>query len=388
MVKYKIDLKPFIRVSKSGVRTIIGKMLDFSQKVEYHYTIDAEICRNQLKCPFASAYLDLQRQIELEREKNSPNLQTIYDAKQRMIEIAKSCAAMGCTHSKTTKIYTNEKKRYGLYNKEFSNRRLPKSIIRTYLLLFSIPQETLGELHFIKNISIDVLASALGVCRETARKSLDTLAAFNYITLSHASSHGHYNIIINEYDSMHLPAEKGGTGYFTISSEMMEEILSISNVNALRLEILKLLKGDDDSLRAIAMSEYKIADLKTMMPAHTNYPSNYMKLDKQPSLFDTTIINKRLCFSLKSKYSLRISLDDYLVPLFDEFTQYAAALNLHLNPFHIENICELAREYTVNNIKSSLTKISADYSGKFNKIINFGALLRTYCRKNFIKIAA
>lgn len=381
-------MKPFIRISKSGIRSIIGKMLDYSEKIDYRYSINTDACSNQMKCPFANSYLDLKNQIEQERSKKMPDLNVIYDATQRMKDIASSCAAMGCPYSKVERIYTSDKKRYNLYNKDFANRRLPKSMIRTYLLLFSIPQETLGELHFIKNISVDVLASVLNVCKETARKSLETLAAFNYITLSHASSHGHYNIIIREYDSMHLPAEKGGTGYFTISSEMMHEILSINNVNALRLEILKLLKGDDDSLKSVNMSEYKIADLKNVMPSHTNYAYQYTKLDSQPSLFHTTIIDNRLHFTLKSKYNLRICLDDYVVSLMDDFKQYTAALGLTLNSFQIENVCDLAREYTVNNIKSSLTKISIDFKDKFNSILNLGALLRSYCRKNFIKIAA
>lgn len=386
---YVVDMKPLMRISKYGVRNIIGKMLDYSEKYEYTYTLDTTKCKELMHCPIAKEYESLKETIQAEKTKAVPDMAVIVDASERMKEIASSCAASHCSFCQVTKRYVNDRKRYNMYNENYANRRLPKSMIRTYLYLYSLPQEVLGGMHFIRDISIELLSSELGLCRATVTKSIETLSAFNYITVSHSSSHDAYNIIINDYDTMHLPASKGGTGYFTITSDMMRDILKISNVNALRLEILKLLKCDDDTLHNVSLSEYKIKDLGNIMPAHTNYPGLYQDInEKQPSLFISEVKDGKLHFSLKSGYSLRISSDDFIINSYDEIEAHVKIIGLNIDRITLLNVCELSREYTINNIKCSLSQLVADYKLSFSDIHNFGALLRTYCRKNFIRTAA
>lgn len=80
-----------------------------------------------------------------------------------------------------------------------------------------------------------------------------------------------------------------------------EKILSITNVNALRLEILKLLKVMMIRCITQILPEYKLKDLGNIMPAHTNYPGTYQKLQThQPSLFLADIVDGRLHFTLKA----------------------------------------------------------------------------------------
>lgn len=389
MAGYAIDMKPLMRVSKYGVRSIIGKMLDYSAKYEYTYTLDTEKCSSCLHCPLADSYNALQNTICEEKAKEIPNISVVSEASKRMKEIASSCAASSCPFCHVTKTYVNDRKRYNMYNEDYANRRLPKSMIRTYLYLFALPQEVLGGVHFIRDLSISLLSSELGLCVETVRRSIETLTAFHYITISHASSSESYNIIINDYDTMHLPASQGGTGYFTITASMMKEILSISNVNALRLELLRLLKCDDDSLHNVQISEYNLKDLRNIMPGHMNYPANYEKIIKeQPSLFVADVINGKLHFFLKNGYSLRISSDEFMMEYKDELIDFINELGLVITSDTFINICELTREYSITNIKISLSMLYSDYGDSWDEIKNFGALLRSYCRKNFIRPAA
>lgn len=388
IMHYEVDLKPLMRISKSGIRSIIGKMLDYSEKYEYSYTLDTQSCA-ALSCPLTNTYAELKASIAAEKAKECPDLSIIRTASDRMKDIASSCAASSCPFCHVKKTYINDRKRYNLYNEDFANRRLPKSMIRTYLYLYALPQEVLGDLHFIRDLSLSVLASQLHICLETAKRSIETLAAFRYITISHSSAMDSYNIIINDYDTMHLSAQQGGTGYFTLSADMMKKILSITNVNALRLEILKLLKSDDDSLHHTDTSEYKLKDLGNIMPAHTNYPGTYQKLQThQPSLFLADIVDGRLHFTLKSGYDLRISSDAFIHSFWDEISEYTSALGFTFDSSLIMNICELTREYSITNIKKSLSLIRNDYADTYTSIVNFGALLRSYCRRNFIRPAA
>ena len=387
--EYTIDMKPLMRISKYGVRSIIGKMLDYSAKYEYTYTLDTDKCTSCLHCPLADSYNSLRDTISEEKAKDTPDISIISKASKRMKEISSSCAASSCPFCHVTKTYANDRKRYNMYNEDYANRRLPKSMIRTYLYLFALPQEVLGGVHFIRDLSLSLLSSELGLCKETVRKSIETLSAFHYITISHASSSESYNIIINDYDTMHLPASQGGTGYFTITAPMMQKILSISNVNALRLELLRILKCDDDSLHDVQISEYKLKDLRNIMPGHMNYPANYEKIIKeQPSLFEADVIDGELQFYLKNGYSLRLSSDEFIKEYTDEIISFINELGLIVDSATFKNICELTREYSITNIKISLFMLYSDHKDSMDNIRNFGALLRTYCRKNFIRPAA
>lgn len=388
MPGYQLDLKPIIRVSKSAIRNVIGRMLDYSSTYEYAYTIKQEKCQ-QISCPIQLQYAALEKIIRDEKQKDLPDITKIRDTAQKLKEIASQCAASGCAFAQVNKIYQNDRKHYNLYTKEYRNRRLPKSALRMYLLLYAIPQELLGEVHFIRDINLEVLADVLDINIATAKKSLEMLSAFHYITLSHAASSTSYNIIITDYDSMHLTAKKGGTGYFTLTDSMMHEILSITNVNALRLEILKILKDDDSSLRHQEVSEYTIRDLTNVLPSHMNYQNYYRNIDAtQPSLFTSTVYDGKLSFTLKNGYSLRLSIDDFELSHLHTFREYISSIHLELTELELLNVCELCCEFTVENIKASISSIKRDYIDHNLKVKSFGALLRTYCRSNYISTSA
>jgi len=383
-MKYQVELKPIVRVSKSGIRSIIGRMLDYGTKYEYHYTLNNETCSN-MRCPVFAKYNDIKSQITLEQEKDVPDLSRINELTNELNTIAKSCASSGCHGVSVKTVYLNDKKRYNLYQYAYANKRFPKSALKMYLLLYSIPQEMLGETHFIKDISIDVLATTLNIHKITARRTLDMLQSFNFITYSHASSSDSYNIIINNYDSMHLKAKEGGAGYFTLTSEMITNILSISNVNALRLEVLKLLKSDELSQSIVGSHTYQIRDLKNILPQHMNYENAYNKLHSEPSLFVSNIMSGKLHFMLKKDVDLHIDINEYISKSYAYIKTAAELFSFKLSDETIHNLCSLTTEYTKENIKQALCSIAFAYKDRFDSIVSIGALVRFYCRQNIFK---
>lgn len=390
------EMKPMIRISKSGIRSLVGKMLDYGIKYEYVTELDTDACGAK-NCPVYQKYRELSDELTEQLSKEEPDITSIRNIEAEIENLKSACSVSGCSNCHTKTMYYNDKKRYNLYQFNYASRRLPKSVIRTYLFLYSYPQEQLSKsirdregltTHFIKNMPVELLMSELGVCKETALKSLQILSSFNFITYSHADSYTSFNIILNEYDNMHLPAKKGGSGYFTLTSEMLKQILSISNVNSLRLEILKLLKYDDDTLHKVKLSEYRINDLKNVMPSHMNYQGKYQELEKdQPSLFHTNIIDGRLHFILKSGYSLHIDHEDYQLSFFDKIGKFLEEHKINISQCLLPDICSLTHEFTLQNIEKSLLLIKNDYQD-FNSITSFVALLRTYCQKNFLRLAS
>ena len=105
---YVVDMKPLMRISKYGVRNIIGKMLDYSEKYEYTYTLDTTKCKELMHCPIAKEYESLKETIQAEKTKAVPDMAVIVDASERMKEIASSCAASHCSFCQVTKRYVND----------------------------------------------------------------------------------------------------------------------------------------------------------------------------------------------------------------------------------------------------------------------------------------
>ena len=389
------EMKPMIRISKSGIRFLIGKMLDYGIKYEYLTELDTDAC-NAKMCPVYRKYQEFSLELTKQLESANPDLEIIDSIEKQIDNLKCACSATGCPNVCTKTIYYNDKKRYNLYQYNYASKRLPKSVIRTYLFLYSYPQEQLFKTtgkstvntHFLKNVPIELLENALGICKETAVKSLQILASFNFITLSHAASYNSYNIILTEYDTMHLSAQKGGSGYFTLTDQMLKELLAISNVNSLRLEILELLKYDDDMLHGKKISEYKIRDLKNVMPAHMNYQKKYINLlTDQPSLFHADIIDGSMRFFLKSGYSLHFDYQEYQLSFFDQIENFIKDNDINISLCLMSDICSLTHEFTLTNIQQSLLHIKVDYPD-MSIISSFGALLRTYCQKNFLRMAS
>lgn len=390
MSNYTVELKPMIRLPKTAIRRLIGKQIDYVTRTERTYILDEHNCANARKCPIIAQYQTLKDTIALEKAKSEPDFSIIKDASNKMQEIAEQCHHFGCQFAAYKDTYYNDKKNYNLYQTRYSNNRLPKSAIKSYLFLASLPMELMGkQLHFIRNLSLDVISDKLNLCKETALKSLYVLSSFGFITLSHGNGYDCFNIIINDYDQMHLTAREGGTGYFTISSAMMETILSIKNVNALRLELLYTLRADDDSLMKKEHSHYVIMELKNIMPSHMAYSNRIIFYKKDtPSIFLSEVDKKHINFTLKDGLSLRVSSDEYILSFFDKMKDSLLSLNIESPDSLVLNLCELTREFTLKNILQALSNISNDYKNKMDSIRNFGALVRTYCLSSYISMVA
>lgn len=390
MSSYTVELKPLIRLPKNAIRRLIGKQIDYVTRIERTYMLDEQSCTNIRKCPVAAQYQELRNTIALEKSKQVPDFSIIKDASDKMQAIAEQCHHSGCQYATYKDKYHNDKKNYNLYQVQYSDCRFPKSAVKSYLFLASLPMELLkNDLHFIRNLSLDVISDTLNICKETALKSLEILASFGFITLSHGNGYDRFNIILNDFDTMHLTAREGGTGYLTLTSSMMETIISIKNVNALRLELLYTLKADDDSLRKKEHSSYIIKELKNILPSHMAYSNRivYYKQDA-PSVFLSSIDKKTVSFSLKAEHSLRIDQDQYIISYFDTMKEHLISLDIKADVELVTNLCELTREFTLKNILQALRAIADDYKEDMYRIRNFGALVRTYCLSSYISICA
>lgn len=377
-----IETKPIARVPKSAIRTLIGRMINYTAKYEYQYAVDVSSCSIS-SCLSCNQYTTLLNLIEDEKNKDYPDFNLLAQLMQQLDDISYNCYMSGCKHAIMKKAYQNDTKRYNTY--KYASRRLPKTCIKLFLLLYSIPVQKLGNCHFINDMPVNALSDKLDVCPLTIEKSLRILESFNYITLAHGSSLKSYNIMLNDYDDMHLSAKQGGTGYFSATKDMINELLKITNVNALRLEVLKILKADDYSyLKTTGIDNYRIKDLKTVLPTHMNYQDAFAKLQTQPSLFNSNVQDGKVTFFMKQEYSLRINILDYQLSHYDDFSNFLNEHKLFLHAADIFNLCDMTTEFSISMIKKAVLCMLSFMRETKHKIKNTGAYIRTLCRKMIV----
>lgn len=387
----RLELKPLIRLNKSSLRSICGKMIPYENKYEKYITCKEDSCK-KTSCSFYAAKKKIQEEIEKEKRKETPDVSAITSYLKQLSELNSCCMDTSCPYASEHIRYNNDKKTYHLYEKKYGSKRLPKSAMRVYLLLYSLPMEKLLEQFFIRDIHISLLAEKLHITKATTETALKMLSAFHYITISHASSKNHYNIIINDYELMSKSAKEGNGGYFTIHSDMMDVILSIKNVNSLRLEILSLLKCNETIYKeGVKESSYALADIKKIIPSYINYKNAYYKVLKdRPSTLASFISkeDKRLYFYLLPGNHTKLDVEEYRLEKLKDIEHELKLHDIKLTNLALLNLSELSTNFSVKTIIDSVVYIKEYYDYNNIPIRNYGALVRQLCLRNSRNLSA
>lgn len=128
----------------------------------------------------------------------------------------------------------------------FTNRKYTKSCIRIYLYLISRKFEGRDKAYILRDIKFSDIAKELTISNETVKNSLKLLQQGGIIMLSHGYDLKHHNILFCECKEMYLKKNEypGAEGYVRFSLELINELLSLKNVNALRYAIYQLANSE------------------------------------------------------------------------------------------------------------------------------------------------
>lgn len=418
---------PVIRIDKTSLRTILGKVLKFESPTRKHINRNDMFCHS---CPQGQKYYELEQtlrklsnpdsseieylKIQLkEKEKlgqtgttayallkeqlhtlSYPDLSKIKELKTELERIDHMCINSNCSCCDISIEYMNERKTYGLYSSIYkSERRISKTALKLYILLYSLPQAMLGSsTHFIKDLSASKIADYLSCSISTVKRCIGILEKAGYITTCHASSYSHYNIIINSYDTMHLPAEQGGNGYITIKRDVLERILAIQNVNMLRFELLRLLRYDTARITSTTpdtlWEHYSIRDLKNMLPEHMNYQAKYEKIISDPkTLFTSYITDRKIYFKPKLDIALTVNYEEMASLCEEQLRIHLHEANLEISDKDTKDICSLSTQYDIPTILFYTESIILKYQTLKTPLKSLPALLRKICYNHALCIA-
>lgn len=291
-------------------------------------------------------------------------------------------------------------------NKSFCISRTSKRLSRLSILL-------LVSLHFcssidsngiIKNVDLNEIAEKLNCSVRAVLISAQSLVKYGFIYLAKIST-CKYSIKIVSYTSYHLTAIEGGMGYLNVTGDMLNNLISIKDVNCVRSTITLILDQDEGKLKekrkqkkldnvkpAVSVNvqgKITIKDFKQRLPKHISNIklSKVINQDKLREIVNCKIENNVLYYSFNDKYNT----DTYKESIKE---QYLKQINDYLNKSTVysetkdqKDLLQMSLQYGIDVVLRYLPIaeeeiLDRDYMG------NYCGLLRNVISKGFSEYAA
>lgn len=294
------------------------------------------------------------------------------------LQVQNCCSS--CSHSVyrnnyTTKVtYHNEKAMFGY------QPRLKNNAVKVFLILHFMRPGSHGE---IMNVNLKKIANLIGCQSRTVLRALDYLSEYSYISYCRGTCAGTVNLIISKYDEYHKPSREGGRGYITLTKEFLEKILSLKNINLLRIVLRVYMKLDQEAQNNDNVSiDISYEDLERYLPDYCNHKNVIKKtLLLMQDLFSVSIFETGVHFSLKSNphKTIRDNTVAVIKQLQTELPEdvfHAPALSkaLHDGGKSLRDCAILAMEYSLSEVKSAIQAATAE----LDTIINLGGFVRNW----------
>lgn len=307
----------------------------------------------------------------------------------------------------------------------FGNAKRLKSIALKLLLIYHFASP--DEHGLVRDLSPKELAGMLHCTVRSIKNANSVLQEYGYIMYSpNGLSKKRIQVILTEYETYSLPADKGGRGYATFNFECLQKLLQITDLNQLRIflraaldidtnrnpEKELTLTQDYDFLRRFlpnyckpgiirhalsSVSElFSVAfdgddehihlKMNPLCHGRRNYDKNVTqnaslienyisRLDKAMDCINQNILTKNtfddadISFLTQEGIQTR-TLTRLNKPLFVPF---------HLSAKDYKDLGILCTTYTFDAVKNCISYVYENYNSQF-KITSIGALIRTILR--------
>ena len=304
------------------------------------------------------------------------------------------------------RVYHNEKNRYGY------QPRLKTNAIKLLIALHF--QDEVDNIGFIKNINLKGLAKLLSCNIKTIHNCLETLKEYGYISFTKTD----VNLItvwLPEYENYFKPASSGGRGFLTLSDAVFTELLSIKNLNELRISVRQLMEFEilTNTRKNTVEKSYK--ELRRMLPNYCK--RNIIKRAAEKlSMFIVEMKDNLIRFIIKPEYDAKTQKEQQLefyekelITFSQEFAHDVAELNTSIHntkdskysdffegteveeyrcwfftPLEIADLATLCLQYSWHRVMKALQSIYRTYKLQSGgtTIQNLGGLVRTVILAN------
>lgn len=296
-----------------------------------------------------------------------------------------------CPHNrqnKTTKtVYNNERHKYDLYKKTSYDKRLSKyQLLQLITYHYFVDSRGFGSL-----LSSKELAEYLGCTLRTFKNNNKRLQELGLVYYSECGS-DLFSIKIVGYENNHLTAEQGGKGYVQMSKSFMEALVSMDNVNVMRLAIRSLLKFDSDvSVKQQDVCHYSYNDISLSMPSNINHKKIIDELMAKTShIFTIFKSDHFISIHLKDEYNGKIQKVEKETFFKEQLEEHIETLNedlaeseeITITQKDETDLIQLSMEYGLNYVIEALAVYLRYIQSQTTPDIvhNLGGFIRTVIR--------
>lgn len=251
--------------------------------------------------------------------------------------------------------------------------RLSKLQLKQFVLFHFL---WIDERGFIKNVNELDLAKKLKCSVNTVRNNNIALQEYGYIAFSRSSNET-VSIFLLDYTKYHLESKKGGCGYITMPKNMLNELLSIKNVNTLRLEVRQILKDDDYQVKEIE-TEVKLSfkEYSRLLPDYFKGKKsilNVLKPEMVSNLFQFKNDTNGFCFKLKEFFNGKKQKETLTNAYKKELEVFFIKQELVFDEKTQLDLLQMSVQYELELVKAAIVKAKTF----FDKIDNIGGYIRT-----------
>lgn len=308
------------------------------------------------------------------------------------------------------KIYRNEKNRNG------NKHRLKSNAIKILIYLHFQAPDIRG---IVKNVYLKDMAAAIDCDMRTLNKNIELLVEYGYISTT-STTCGTKNFLIDKYEDYFKTAEEGGRGYIVMNKELMEELLSLNNILALRLfirnlvEIDSLNKSKDDAPINVITKSYE--EIRRNLPGYCKKNIILKALNSKCDIFFIKKEEDRVTFSLNEEYIGKRKRKQLTKRYNYQFEKFINSFNESIRkkregslrvddpnyyfvngfvspnfitamPDEIYRIARLAVYYSFNTVKEMLVDVWEKYTYRGEEIRDYASLTTTFVENAYGKMA-
>lgn len=218
-----MNLSKYARVGKSPFIKAIGVQKNHKEKI---YTESRELDYNASGCFSCENYKNIE----------------FYEYMPEEVQAAAKQCCGNCPNA-VYRTVIHESSKYINEANIFGNQPRVKAIALKLLLVYHFLSP--DDQGMVTGLSSQELAEYLGCTARSIKNANSVLQKYGYILYSQdGTQKRRFQVILTEYTSYSLPADKGGRGYATFNRECLEELVRIKDLNQLRIFLRAALDAD------------------------------------------------------------------------------------------------------------------------------------------------
>ena len=238
--------------------------------------------------------------------------------------------------------------------KHFGNPPRLKTIALKLFMIYHFAEP--DERGFVLGISKKELAEMLGCTARSIQNANQVLAKYGYIRYcQEGDSKDCFHVLLNDYKNYMVPMSEGGRGYVTFNREFLEELLTIKDLNQLRIFLRVALEMDTNrNVNKPLVTTIYYTSLRKFLPNYCKPGIIRRALSALSRLFDVVCEGKTVSLKMNPVYHGGRKYDEQVKKGAAQMQEYILGLNQAM-----ERINKAHREKKLVNIEDQSILIRA-----------------------------